>query len=118
MFEGRSSKKIEGRSWSKREVVAGRLAEDGVDFVAVGVEGTPKARRDAADRASATADGRVVGGCLVAVEERVFGDKGEIEGRQSGGDEVDDDDLGSGDETTEFVEGHRFRADAVLGFGV
>ena len=87
-----------------------------VDFVTVRLEGATKAGSNAPEGSSAAANGRVVWGGIVGVEEGMFGKESEIECDQGGVDEVDDEDLGGGDEAEELVGAHRFFA-GVLGLG-
>ncbi len=118
MIEGRD-RGIDGVDGSKRVVVVLGLAKDVADDGVVSAQGAPQASGGPQDAAGTTADrGVVVRGRVV--HERMLEHEGAFEREQSGGDDVEDDDLGSDEEAPELFDGHRFRAAAraVLGLGV
>jgi len=105
------------RSWSE-EPVAFRLraAEYVVDRSAICVERTTQAFGVADQRARTPADGWVVGRGEVVVEKGVLHDQGEAKRREAVIEELDDHELGGGEETLQLVDVHFFRA-GVLGLG-
>jgi hypothetical protein len=118
MLKGPRIKKNEGRAQTSEGVVFEvGLAEDEANDASIESQGAMESGGVTQDRAGAAPDNGVIIGRGFA-HERVLDDQGAFEGAQSGVGDVEDDDFGSEEEPSKFVDGHRFRAaGAGLGLG-
>jgi len=118
LFEGLRIKKIGGRAArSKGVMFAIGLGEGEANDTSVESQGELESGGVAQDSPGAPPYAGLIVGRGVA-HERVFENQGAFECAQSGVSDIEDDDFGSEEQSSELVDGHRFRAaGAGLGFG-
>ena len=93
------------------------IPQEGMRVPPVVAKRPPEAVGAAEQTASASLEGRIVGGSEVVVQKRMLGEQGELQGGERGVGELDDDDLGRRAQPSELPGRHRFLFTAGLGFG-